>query len=385
MWPKLVKLQLLWSNLYEIAENDWSSTLSLYHTVHGKLLTYWFMSVHRGESLWNCQQLLTKYLAKQHAKQWGDEQMFKIPLVCVTEMVHWLSVLTGGLDAITPPYSYKFPRQSIVMTVDSSGSQGFGMYEHKNDGMWFSQRHSAPVLSAIFAAIAEGGTEERFGGEETWGCFTVGSEEVHWAAKDPFWALSGRSCTHSTAIEMIGIIGSVVCAQKYGRHCNVMVRNDCTAAVLASSKLRSNDSPMLNALAQVLRTELRKYDTTFTCIHVTGKFENRTELSLFRDTVYCADQLSRGNIQEMRESVTRLAGGTDVQVNELRDDRRAEFSVDRLFFGEGVSNYDGLGDWDWMQSQFSAVFDPCYDVEFFGDDLADRVRRLNLPLTRPYA
>ena len=78
MWPKLVKLQLLWANLYELAENDWNTTLSLYHTVHDKLLTYWFMSVHRGESLWNCQQLLTKYLAKQHAKQWDDEQMFKI-------------------------------------------------------------------------------------------------------------------------------------------------------------------------------------------------------------------------------------------------------------------------------------------------------------------
>ena len=116
---------------------------------------------------------------------------------------------------------------------------------------------------------------------------------------------------------MIGIIGSVVCAQKYGRHCNVMVKNDCMAAVVASTKLYSKDSPTLNALTQVLRTELSKFDTTFTCIHVPGKFENRTELSLFRDTVYFADQLSRGNIREMREVATRLAGGTDIQTNEL--------------------------------------------------------------------
>ncbi len=192
-----------------------------------------------------------------------------------------------------------------------------------------------------------------------------------------------------------------------GRQCNVMVRNDCESAVMACSKLYSHHSPTLNALAQVLRTELRKYDTTFTCIHVPGKFKNRTELSLFRDTVYCADQLSRSNIDEMREIAARLAGGTDIQTNELRDNCRTEFSVDRLFFGEGVSNYDGLEEWEWMQTQFTSEFEPvvqwieheengdgvetsdgkCEElevewgagVEFVGDDLADRVRRLNLP------
>ena len=393
MWPKLKKLQLLWANIYEIAENDWNCTLSLYHTVHGKLLTYWFMSVHRGESLWNCQQLLNEYLAKQHAGQWDDDKMLKIPPVCVTEMIRWLTVLTGGLDAITPPYSYKFPRKSIIMTVDSSGSHGFGMYEHRKWGIWGSTPHSAPHLRDIVAALSVGETEDMFAGVPTQGHYMVGDDEVHWSAKDPFWAISGRYCTHSTAVEMIGIIGAVVCAQRYGRNCNVMVRNDCMSAVLAASRLRSNDSPTLNALAQILRVELRKFNTTFACIHVPGKFANRTDLSLFRDTVFCADRLSRGEILEMRTRARGIGGGSYKQVNYLRDDMRMEFSVDRLFFGEGAQNYDGAGGWEWMQPQFSNVFEPCDGlefgdgVEFVGPDLTERaapiLKKLKLPAETP--
>ena len=302
-------MNILWGMVRELHAESWRCTLRFLESLVCKIRNYRNDSRHQGPTLWNCEQQLRKKLRQHTRKQWKLKGKFILPKVCRTEILVWVALLSGGMEAIKAPLSINFPREWKHVRCDASTKMGCGFAELANNGICASQFHKQPSLQLLKQMTTNGKCNIWNAAHRhlTHDAVTMADgSTLIWSSLNSYWSLF-HQLRIATEIELICIAATAdTFGRTYGCGLHLCIRYDCTGAVGAANKLRS-PRMVMNALALSLREILRRWDMTISVCYITGKDMTKlSAISKYRDTIYVADALSRGAIEEVRGVMRQL-------------------------------------------------------------------------------
>ena len=105
--PRSTKMDIMWGMIRELHVLSWRCTLRFLESLVCKIRNYRNDSRHQGPSMWNCGQQLRKMLRQHSRKQWKLKGKFILPKICRTELLLWVALLNGGMEAMCVVGEYK--------------------------------------------------------------------------------------------------------------------------------------------------------------------------------------------------------------------------------------------------------------------------------------